>query len=77
VKLSALKNQGHFPTLIAAFLYFDFSFMVWTMLGPLATEIAQSLSKNGMILDANQKATLLAIPILGGAILRILLGFLV
>ncbi len=75
--LNELKKHGHFPTLIAAFLYFDFSFMVWTMLGPLATEISESLAKHGFFLDPNQKATLLAIPILGGAILRILLGFLV
>ncbi len=47
------------------------------MLGPLATEIAESLAQNGYVLDPNQKATLLAIPILGGAILRIVLGFLV
>ena len=77
MKLGELKTAGHLPTLIAAFLYFDFSFMVWTMLGPLATEISESLAKHGYILDPNQKATLLAIPILGGAILRILLGFLV
>ena len=77
MKLGELKKAGHLPTLIAAFLYFDFSFMVWTMLGPLATEISESLAKHGFLLDPNQKATLLAIPILGGAILRILLGFLV
>ncbi|BCD59792.1 MULTISPECIES: nitrate/nitrite transporter [unclassified Nitratiruptor] len=77
MRLDELKTAGHFPTLIAAFLYFDFSFMVWTMLGPLATEIASSLAKHGYIVDANQKATMLAIPILGGAILRIVLGFLV
>ena len=77
MKLGELKTAGHLPTLIAAFLYFDFSFMVWTMLGPLATEISESLAKHGYILDPNQKATLLAIPILGGAILRIVLGFFV
>ncbi len=77
MKLGELKTAGHLPTLLAAFLYFDFSFMVWTMLGPLATEISQSLATHGFSLDPNQKATLLAIPILSGAILRILLGFLV
>ncbi len=75
MKFGELKTAGHFPTLLAAFLYFDFSFMVWTMLGPLATEISESLARHGYILDANQKATLLAIPILSGAILRIVLGF--
>ena len=44
--LKELKGQGHWPTLLACFLYFDFSFMVWTMMGPLATEIAESLKSN-------------------------------
>ena len=70
-----LKGQGHAPTLFAAFLYFDFSFMVWTMLGPLSTEIAESLAMGGFIMSASQKATLLSIPILSGALLRIVLGF--
>ncbi len=72
-----LKDKGHFPTLFMAFLYFDMSFMVWTMLGPLSTEIAEALAQNGFIITPGQKATLLSLPILSGAILRILLGFLV
>jgi len=71
----ALKGQGDAKTLFAAFLYFDFSFMVWTMLGPLSTEIAESLAIGGFVMSAGQKATLLSIPILAGALLRILLGF--
>jgi len=71
----ALKGQGHFPTLFMAFLYFDMSFMVWTMLGPLSTEISEALAAHGEILTPSQKATLLSLPILSGAILRIVLGF--
>ena len=71
----ALKGQGHAPTLFAAFLYFDFSFMVWTMLGPLITEISESLASHGEVLTAGQQATLLSVPILSGALLRIVLGF--
>jgi len=71
----ALKGEGHFPTLFMAFLYFDMSFMVWTMLGPLSTEIAEALAKHGEVITASQKATLLSLPILSGAILRIVLGF--
>lgn len=71
----ALKGQGHTPTLFMAFLYFDMSFMVWTMLGPLSTEIAEALALNGHIMTAGEKATLLSLPILSGAILRIVLGF--
>ena len=36
-------KAGHTPTLFAAFLYFDISFMVWVMLGPLGVQIAQDL----------------------------------
>jgi len=71
----ALKGQGHAPTLFMAFLYFDMSFMVWTMLGPLSTEISEALALGGHIMTAGEKATLLSLPILAGAFLRILLGF--
>jgi len=71
----ALKGQGHFPTLFMAFLYFDMSFMVWTMLGPLSTEIGEALAAAGHVMTAGEKATLLSLPILSGAILRIVLGF--
>ncbi|NPA59287.1 MAG: NarK/NasA family nitrate transporter [Epsilonproteobacteria bacterium] len=70
-----LKGQGHAPTLFMAFLYFDMSFMVWTMLGPLSTEIAEALALGGHILTSGEKATLLSLPILSGALLRIVLGF--
>ncbi len=78
MNLKALKHEGHWPTLLAAFIYFDFSFMVWTMLGPLAPEINESMKAHlGFGMNANQIATLLALPILSGALLRILLGFMV
>ncbi|MAD42721.1 MAG: MFS transporter [Arcobacter sp.] len=73
--LRDLKGQGHAPTLFMAFLYFDMSFMVWTMLGPLSTEISEALALTGHIMTASEKATLLSLPILSGAILRVLLGF--
>lgn len=77
MKFGDLKKEGHWPSLLAAFLYFDFSFMMWTMLGPLATEINETLSAAGNALNDSQIATLLALPILSGALLRILLGFFV
>ena len=73
--LKALKGQGHTPTLFMAFLYFDMSFMVWTMLGPLSTEITEALAATGHMMTAGEKATLLSLPILAGALLRIVLGF--
>ncbi|MCX6074694.1 MAG: MFS transporter [Campylobacterales bacterium] len=77
MKFGELKKEGHWPSLLAAFLYFDFSFMMWTMLGPLATEINETLTKAGNALNDSQMASLLALPILSGALLRILLGFFV
>jgi NNP family nitrate/nitrite transporter-like MFS transporter len=74
MKFSDLKKEGHWPTLFAAFLYFDFSFMMWTMLGPLATEISETLALRGSALSDGQLATLLAVPVLFGALLRIVLG---
>lgn len=77
MKFGDLKKEGHWPTLFAAFLYFDFSFMMWTMLGPLATEIGESLSSRGFTMSDSQQATLLAVPVLAGALLRIVLGIFV
>jgi len=72
MKLTDLKSSGHWPTLLTAFLYFDFSFMAWTVLGPLGAQIGDTLN-----LDAGQRGLAVAAPILSGAILRLLLGLLV
>ncbi|MBU2293405.1 MAG: MFS transporter, partial [Gammaproteobacteria bacterium] len=64
-------KSGHIPTLFAAFLYFDLSFMVWYLLGPLAVQIATDLD-----LSAQQRGLMVATPILAGAVLRLLMGFL-
>lgn len=63
------KRAGHWPTLLSAFLYFDVSFMVWVMLGPLSLYITKDLG-----LPVAEKFTIVAIPILSGAIFRIVLG---
>lgn len=62
-------QAGHLPTLFASFLYFDLSFMVWVILGPLAVMIAKDIG-----LDAAQKGLMVATPVLAGAFLRILAG---
>lgn len=63
-------KAGHWPTLFAAFLYFDMSFMVWVLLGPLAVQIGKLLA-----LDPAQKGMMIALPVLSGALLRIPCGF--
>ena len=67
--LSEFKTAGHWPTLLAAFLYFDIGFMAWTSLGPLLVYITKSLN-----LTVDEKFTLVAIPVRAGAVLRIPLG---
>ena len=65
-------KAGHAPTLFAAFLYFDLSFMVWVILGPLGVAIAKDFH-----LDPAQKGLMVAIPVLAGALLRLVAGVLV
>src|SRR5690606_15519379 len=65
-------QAGHKPTLFSAFLYFDLSFMVWVLLGPLAVQMAIDLQ-----LTAAEKGMMVATPVLAGALLRIVMGVLV
>jgi NNP family nitrate/nitrite transporter-like MFS transporter len=64
-------RAGHWPTLLAAFVYFDISFLVWVLLGGLSNHIAADLE-----LTHTQRGLLVATPLLGGALLRIVLGLL-
>jgi MFS transporter, NNP family, nitrate/nitrite transporter len=65
-------KAGHTPTLFAAFLYFDMSFMVWVLLGPLGVQIAKDLG-----LTAAEKGLMVATPVLAGAVLRSVAGVMV
>ena len=65
-------QAGHTPTLLAAFLYFDLSFMVWVILGPLGIGIAKDLG-----LSHAEKGLMVATPVLAGALLRVVMGVLV
>ena len=69
---SSFWKVGHLPTLFAAFLYFDLSFMVWVILGPLGVQIAKDLG-----LNAAQKGLMVATPVLAGALLRLIMGVMV
>jgi NNP family nitrate/nitrite transporter-like MFS transporter len=69
---SSFWKSGHKPSLFAAFLYFDLSFMVWVILGPLGVQIAKDLA-----LTPAQKGLMVATPVLAGALLRIVMGILV
>src|SRR5215468_833824 len=65
-------SVGHLPTLFASFFYFDMSFMVWVMLGPLGVQISKDLD-----LYPAKKGLMVAVPVLSGAALRIVAGVMV
>ena len=65
-------KAGHTPTLLSAFLYFDLSFMVWVILGPLGVQISKDIG-----LSPAQKGLMVATPLLAGALLRLVMGVLV
>ncbi len=68
MRLQALKD-GHWPSLLGAWLHFEVSFMVWLLVGALGVAIAQDFD-----LSATQKGFLVGVPLLGGALLRMVVG---
>jgi NNP family nitrate/nitrite transporter-like MFS transporter len=62
-------KAGHPPTLVAALLYFDISFMAWVLLGPMAPFLREAFG-----LTATQTALITAIPLLGGSLFRPVMG---
>jgi len=67
----SFRRAGHWPTLLAAFLYFDFTFAVWVLNGAMAPFISESFG-----LDAAQKGFMVSVPIIAGALMRFPLGVL-
>jgi NNP family nitrate/nitrite transporter-like MFS transporter len=67
--LKLALQSGNPKALIAAFLYFDTSFMVWVILGALGNFIAADLGLSG-----TAKGLMTALPILSGALLRLPMG---
>src|SRR6185436_6408250 len=72
MSMRSFLKSGHTPTLFAAFLYFDLSFMVWVLLGPLGVAISKDLG-----LTPAEKGLMVAVPLLAGAALRLVAGVLV
>jgi NNP family nitrate/nitrite transporter-like MFS transporter len=68
---SGFLAAGHTPTLIAALLYFDVSFMAWVLLGPIAPFLREEFG-----LSATQTGLITAIPLLGGSLFRPIMGLL-
>ncbi len=59
-------------TLLACFLHFDFSFMLWVLIGALGIPLAEAAQ-----LSAAEKGLVVAVPLLAGSLLRIVVGTLV
>lgn len=66
-----LRESGHLPSLIAALVHFDASFMAWVLLGALGAFIGEDLG-----LSASEKGVMVAVPLLSAAFFRIVLGVL-
>lgn len=69
MQLRDFIRAGSLTTLVAGFLYFFVSTMVWLMIGALAPSIAREFS-----LSASQRGLMVAVPILAGALVRLPLG---
>ena len=64
-------KSGHPPTLLAAFLYFDFSFAVWVLNGAMGPFISEAYH-----LTPQQIGLMVSVPTLAGAFMRFPLGVL-
>jgi|GEM_PF-1873686 len=62
--IKQILKSGSPSTLFSAFIYFDISFMIWVMLGPLGNFIAEDF-----LLTAGQKGLMTAMPLLTGSLL--------
>ncbi len=72
--MSAVKDfmkAGHWPTLLLAFLYFDFCFAIWVMNGAMAPFITEAFK-----LSPAERGFMISVPIISGALLRFPLGLL-
>lgn len=67
----AFLQSGHPPTLLSAFLYFDFSFAVWVLNGAMGPFISEQFH-----LSPAQIGLMVSIPTLAGAFMRFPLGLL-
>ena len=66
--MNALRS-GHWPSLVGAWLHFEISFVAWLLIAALGGPISEELR-----LSDTQKGLLVAIPLLGGALLRVVVG---
>ncbi|HVS39581.1 MAG TPA: MFS transporter [Gemmataceae bacterium] len=82
MNLREFRKTGHWPSLLSAFLYFDTSFAIWVLIGALAVSISADFwpKPDGVTPEehlrqiAPLQTLMMAVPLLGGSILRLVLG---
>ena len=67
--LTALKS-GHWPSLMGAVLHLTVSFMVWLLIAAMSLPLAAELQLSDQAI-----AWLIALPLLGGALFRMIVGW--
>ena len=71
MRIDDLRRSVHAPSLGAALIHFDVSFMCWVLLGALGAYIAEDLA-----LSPFEKGVVVAVPLLSAAVFRLALGLL-
>lgn len=71
MRLNELRRGGHAPSLAAALIHFDVSFLCWVLLGALGAYVAEDLA-----LSPFAKGVVVATPLLSAAFMRLVLGLL-
>ncbi len=62
-------TRGHWPSVIGTWLHLTVSFMVWLLMGALSLHLAQDL-----LLSRTNTALMVSLPLLSGALLRVVAG---
>lgn len=70
MQLLRVLRSGHWPSLAGAWLHLTVSFMVWLLIGAMSIPLARELQ-----LSDAEIAWLVALPLLGGAVLRMIAGW--
>jgi MFS transporter, NNP family, nitrate/nitrite transporter len=69
-EISHILRSGHWPSLVGAWLHLTISFMVWLLAAAMSLSLAQALQ-----LSDQELAWLVSLPLLGGAVLRMVAGW--
>lgn len=69
MQTNSFRRAGHLPSLVGALVHFETSFFVWVLLGAVGAYVAADLG-----LSPFQKGLMVAVPPLGGACFRLVLG---